>query len=210
MKPKNFLIEQNELELSLRLKNEINPRITFKIDPHDNRLTAIINSLDDVDQTMLQELCEVLETKFGGKEFVIINEKLAIFFEEQGFTRCSASNEVGNRVRITTPKALQSAKDLKKDEALQEEILFADTIQSYKEQLLELMAKSGFTPEKILDYSSKGKESLSIMCSNSLTFALIKNEKLVAFCRVSLLGGRTKKQSSSLDTQIKNQSQYPH
>lgn len=184
----NFLIEQNELEVSLRLKNEINPRITFKIDPHDNRLTAIIGDLKGIDQTMVQELCKVLDVHFGGKEFVVVDKKLAALFEEQGFTSCSVNNERGNRVRITTPKALQSAKDLKKDETLQEEILFADTILTYKEQLVELMAKSGFTPEKIQDYSSKGEAGLSILCSHSLTFALIKNEKLVAFCRVSLLG----------------------
>lgn len=178
--------------------------ITFMIDSHDNRLTAthiglvLINP--QIQKRMVDDLCEVFEKKYGGKELIVLKNRDALeyisLFADNGF-KADLTKEAGGRVRLTSPqKIIEHVKKCDLNNQISNiensgDFLFVHdkNLAKRHEELTKLAAKSGFSPEKVKDYTEKGVTGYEVMAINSDFVAVIDRQgKIAGSCRISNLG----------------------
>jgi hypothetical protein len=183
--------------------------VRAQIDSHDNRLTITHiqrNAAPNILEDAIKRLCEQLK-KLGGKQIIIIandsaqqhnvNTKIQKYFEAQGFSTDTKANATTERLRTTVVDDIIKAKELMFTEQPKDNLRLTtdkNEIKLYSEQILALMKKSGFSPQKIEDYTSKGIAGISLMYQDEhcTPMALInsKNE-LVGIFRFTALGNDT-------------------
>ena len=175
----------------------------LNINAADNRPVAIRDRLAELkgeeQQKAAKFLFDYLQQKvvdkelFGAKQYIICLREHQSIFASYGFSADYQSDKNTARVRITSSEKITTGtKNIR--EALKKDPRFAKlTLErmsnpnGYFEAILNLMADSGFTPEKIQDYIRKGPSGIRLMCENAV-FLLNEKRELFGLCVIADYG----------------------